>query len=390
MQSTSPALARALSTFAALALTAVCATAQSNVSSAGSALNRAVRSADIDSLLLTNESTTQFGYGFAQPSPGLAPRQLTLECWFEARGAGFGSTQDHLGAGLCGRGLPNSLGFILVSYALSWSPGTQRIVAALSHQIPNQGIFLFSNSLVAPGQLTHVAMTYDGEQLRLYINGELDNETVFPYPSIGYGEHPFGIGAGNFAGSFVRRFDGTIDEVRLWDRARSESMIAGSMNCALTGTEPGLLAYWNFDNGSLADQSGLGHDLTPAGPGVGFTSQIRSVGNCSPSGPRGSQPDGLRLSATSVGSLSERALYCSGATPGALLCLVAESSNGPGDRHELDPGMSGGTLLQVRRADGGGQVQFAYPYRARDRVLRVVERPKEAPLQLSNPLRMRP
>ncbi len=40
----------------------------------------------------------------------------------------------------------------------------------------------------------------------------------------------------------------------------SEGEIAGQMNCALSGDEPGLLAYYSFNMGDATDDSGHGHD----------------------------------------------------------------------------------------------------------------------------------
>ena len=42
-------------------------------------------------------------------------------------------------------------------------------------------------------------------------------------------------------------FKGSIDEVRIWNIARSEDQIKEDMNRSLKGTEPGLVGYWNFD-----------------------------------------------------------------------------------------------------------------------------------------------
>ena len=44
-------------------------------------------------------------------------------------------------------------------------------------------------------------------------------------------------------------FDGLIDEIRIWDTARTEQEIQFYKNLPLTGDEPGLIAYWNFDEG---------------------------------------------------------------------------------------------------------------------------------------------
>jgi hypothetical protein len=56
-------------------------------------------------------------------------------------------------------------------------------------------------------------------------------------------------------------FAGQIDEVSLWNVARSAGEIQGSMYAALTGAEPGLRAFYRMSNGaglSLADDSGHG------------------------------------------------------------------------------------------------------------------------------------
>ena len=39
---------------------------------------------------------------------------------------------------------------------------------------------------------------------------------------------------------------GSIDEVRIWNRALSQEEILANMNCHLTGHEPGLVAYYDF------------------------------------------------------------------------------------------------------------------------------------------------
>lgn len=42
-------------------------------------------------------------------------------------------------------------------------------------------------------------------------------------------------------------FKGTIDEVRIWNVARSWDQVMEYMNRSLTGSEPGLVGYWKFD-----------------------------------------------------------------------------------------------------------------------------------------------
>lgn len=56
-------------------------------------------------------------------------------------------------------------------------------------------------------------------------------------------------------------FDGTIDEVRVWNVARSAADIADNRDTELNGDEPGLVGYWKL-NGTLEDATANGNDLT--------------------------------------------------------------------------------------------------------------------------------
>ena len=76
-----------------------------------------------------------------------------------------------------------------------------------------------------------------------------------------------------------RLYNGGLDELRLWNVARSASAIQGFMSTALAGNEAGLIGYWRFNAGagaSAADSSAGGRSMTlfsgpawtPAGPPV--------------------------------------------------------------------------------------------------------------------------
>jgi hypothetical protein len=42
----------------------------------------------------------------------------------------------------------------------------------------------------------------------------------------------------------------TIDEIRVWDRTRTQNEILETMFALLSGTEEGLLGYWPMDEGA--------------------------------------------------------------------------------------------------------------------------------------------
>jgi len=54
-------------------------------------------------------------------------------------------------------------------------------------------------------------------------------------------------------------FVGLIDEVRIWNIARTEAEIRSDMNSELTGDESGLVAYWKFDEAT----DGIVRDASP-------------------------------------------------------------------------------------------------------------------------------
>ncbi|MCD6117081.1 LamG domain-containing protein, partial [bacterium] len=114
-----------------------------------------------------------------------------------------------------------------------------------------------SNSTAKVSQWTHVALTYNGDKIHFYINGtaagitDAANGTITAYDS-----SPLSIGA-NYDAS-ANYFNGKIDEVRIWNIARTQTEIQDNMNKELTGNESGLVAYYKMSNGSgitLTDNS---------------------------------------------------------------------------------------------------------------------------------------
>ena len=93
----------------------------------------------------------------------------------------------------------------------------------------------------------HVAATYDGTTMRIYRNGvqvgSLANTTSIA-------SSPVALTIGSSVSYPARTFAGRIDEVRIWNVARSAGELGAFQNLELCGIENGLAAYYRFNQGT--------------------------------------------------------------------------------------------------------------------------------------------
>ncbi len=119
---------------------------------------------------------------------------------------------------------------------------------------------------VTRGEWHHVAASYDGNVLRVYLDGQLDGQHAVggAVPSFASNQH-FGLGAAfDSAGQPGGALDGALDEVRVWDHARTEAEIAANVYKTVTsGT--GLVARWALD-GNAQDSVGNVHGTVGGDP----------------------------------------------------------------------------------------------------------------------------
>ena len=110
------------------------------------------------------------------------------------------------------------------------------------------GAYQFTSCDYQLKKINHVAMVYDGSTVKFYRNGYLLNSQ----PASGNvvtNDLVAEIGKYGF-GSLALSMDPYINEVRIWNIARTESEIQTFMNASLPNptTQPGLVAYYTFDN----------------------------------------------------------------------------------------------------------------------------------------------
>ncbi len=104
---------------------------------------------------------------------------------------------------------------------------------------------------IVTGQWYHAAATYDGATWKLYLNGVLESElSVGQPPEFATLQHA-GLGTTLRSDSTANGFfNGALDEVRVWNHARTAAEIETEINSRISTTRTGLVARWSLDEGA--------------------------------------------------------------------------------------------------------------------------------------------
>lgn len=205
---------------------------------------------------------------------------------------------------------------------------------------------------IADGRWHHIAFVVDASGGRVYVDGELRTSRAWTgTPSASSSPMPFSIGYYNSPlGGY---FNGLIDEVRLWNRAKSRTELLRDAQAQLQGNEHGLVAYYQLDEGrtstSVLDSAGADQNGTLSGT----WSRLAS----------GAPVDTIRVQA---GTPRDFLLggYSYGNTPSALRYSVLS--------HPAQGTLSGG-IQQARTYTPAGGGIFPFVFKASDNPNDLVE-----------------
>jgi hypothetical protein len=128
--------------------------------------------------------------------------------------------------------------------------------------------------VIPPGLWTHIAVVFNGTRRLHYINGE----KALDVPEPG-GPLPVSPAQPMRIGHDIRWEHtpaGAIDEVRLWNVARTQAQIRANLNKRISTAQPGLVAVWAL-NANGNDIIGA-RDGNLQGVGVGFLTFPPSLG----------------------------------------------------------------------------------------------------------------
>jgi len=104
-----------------------------------------------------------------------------------------------------------------------------------------------SNGVLSLNKWNHIAAVKNGATRKLYING-VEKTLTGTALTTAVNTDPVIIGQ-DFSSFGSRFFNGSIDEVRIWNTARTATEITNNMNISMSGNETGLVANYNFDQG---------------------------------------------------------------------------------------------------------------------------------------------
>jgi len=182
----------------------------------------------------------------------------------------FDGKDDHVSSGMKNLPLKNAPRTLEAWFKTTSPDGYQQIVGYGTAGTVNSALALFTKgdaivitqwgaSVAIPsgindGKWHHAAVTHDGKNTQtIYVDGEAAGnwdrslETIATTCIIG-----------SCLDENQQFFNGTIDEVRIWDVERTQKEVQDNMHQSLTGKEPHLISDWKFDEG----KGTIAHDST--------------------------------------------------------------------------------------------------------------------------------
>ncbi len=239
-----------------------------NNSGSGTGINGSLLNTTWNSTGFANEKTSLDFDGnndyvsFGSASPALNATSFTLEAWIRIEGTGATTTTSAADGGgfegptavvpivAKGRGEGESPANINTNYFMGLV--NNKLAADFEEGASGLNHSVIGNATIPMNTWTHVACTYNASTgvWNLYINGVLDKTLTLSASfqpantSIQHASVGSALTSGGTAAGF---FNGKIDEVRIWNLARSAAEISAGYTMEISSGS-GLLGRWSFND----------------------------------------------------------------------------------------------------------------------------------------------
>ncbi len=179
---------------------------------------------------------------------GLNSNTFTIEAWFRRDGTGTPATTSGSGGvtaiPLVTKGLSQS--GQLLNWFLGIDSATNRLAADFESASDDSNHGIIGTTTIANGTWYHAAATYDGTTFRLFLNGAQEaSVAVANGPGMASAHHAALATAMTSTGAPTGRFDGAMDEIRIWNLARSAAQLVARRDQELLSSY-GLLARYGL------------------------------------------------------------------------------------------------------------------------------------------------
>lgn len=220
--------------------------------------------------MATNPYSLQFNgsnqYARKQNATGVFGKsQFTVEGWFKFTSVPLGGSND-----------------LVVSLGTRASPGevyANLAVSPSSTVVGYMGIngsdhTLTGGTSLSTGTWYHSAVTYDGAYMRVFLGtastADIQDNIVaktgtMNTPGASYDSMFIGAGGITSESDIGDYLTGFVDEVRIWDVARTIEQLNAFKKRRLSGTETNLIGYYRMTEGSgstLNDEGSANNDMT--------------------------------------------------------------------------------------------------------------------------------
>ena len=209
------------------------------------------------------------------------------------------------------------------------------------------GANIYGTAALTASTWAHLAATYDGATLRLYVNGT-QVSSVARTGALATSTNPLQIGGDSLYGQF---FQGLIDEIRVYNVALTAAQVQADMNAPLGGGTPppsdltlSKTHAGNFTQG----QAGATYTLTASNTGSGATSGTVTVIDTLPASLTATAMTGTGWTCTLASSTCTRSdVLAAGASYPAVTLTVSVSSTAPA------------SVTNTAAVSGGGETNTA-------------------------------